>query len=285
MNGLDTDQAECWDKNGYLVVRQAASPDLVEQASTAIWTALGMRPDRAEDWYDERRRNAVGIDRRGMIPIYHDEPLWRCRELPSIYAAFRELYGEDDLRVSVDRVNMNPPVRDGWDYSGFIHWDIDVGCRPIPFTLQGLLALTDSVPGEGGFQCVPGFHRRIEAWLDQQPDGYSERFPDTSGMDVEAVPLSAGDFLIWHSALPHGNAPNSGASPRLAQYITMMPAEDLSAEIQERQVDVILRGGAPVAPGGTQLPPDPRGLKFQTELSELGRRLAGLGRETGRGQD
>ncbi|WP_300531905.1 phytanoyl-CoA dioxygenase family protein [Maricaulis sp.] len=276
MRGFDAKQARSWDEKGYLVLEGAADPGLISEVRDTIWQALGMRPDHPSDWYDESLRALTGIDQRGMIPIYHDAPLWRCRQLPLLYAAFRDLYGDEDLRVSIDRVNMNPPVRADWPYDGFIHWDIDVARRPVPFVLQGLLALSDSGPGEGGFQCVPGFHRRIEAWLDTQPEGYATRFPDVSGMEIEFVPLKAGDFLIWHSALPHGNTPNRSDRPRLAQYITMKPANQIPAAVQAQQLEAILRGVAPVAPGGTQLPPDAREITFNCHLTELGRRLVGM---------
>lgn len=34
-----------------------------------------------------------------------------------------------------------------------------------------------------------------------------------------------GDFLVWHSFLPHGNGTNFGTTPRMCQYITMWPAD------------------------------------------------------------
>lgn len=48
------------------------------------------------------------------------------------------------------------------------------------------------------------------------------------------VPGKAGDLVIWNSLLPHGNAANTSARPRLAQYITMMPAGADGAGCRER---------------------------------------------------
>ena len=39
----------------------------------------------------------------------------------------------------------------------------------------------------------------------------------------EPVPGNAGDFVIWHQALPHCATPNHGQTPRMVQYLTFVP--------------------------------------------------------------
>ncbi|WP_275373430.1 phytanoyl-CoA dioxygenase family protein [Xenorhabdus bovienii] len=75
----------------------------------------------------------------------------------------------------------------------------------------------------------------IYEWLSKQPEGYNSRFPDTTGMKIVSIPLKAGDYVIFHGALPHGNKPNISDKPRLAQYFCCFPRTDLTEQqITER---------------------------------------------------
>ena len=121
----------------------------------------------------------------------------------------------------------------------------------------------------------------------------------------------AGDFVIWHSYLPHGNSLHTGARPRIAQAIAMWPAElehCLFRSTGGHQPEG-LRGAAPhLTPASATVneeekarrvaswrerhprgswqwpppqPPDPRALPahrpaMAATLSPLGRKLLGL---------
>jgi ectoine hydroxylase-related dioxygenase (phytanoyl-CoA dioxygenase family) len=95
---------------------------------------------------------------------------------------------------------------------------------PFHFGTQGLLYLCDTPAEQGAFCCVPGFHRKLESWLAGLPAGTDPRRVD---LDALAVPIvaEAGDFVIWHHALPHGSSPNRGTYPRIVQYLNMYPVE------------------------------------------------------------
>jgi hypothetical protein len=238
LNFAADDYARSWREYGYIHIRSAVSTDQVARTVDAIFEFLEMDPDNPQDWYDERKRERSGIDLPGRIPFYHHQTLWDNRQNGAIYAAYAQLFGTRDLLVSIDRVNMNPPVTDTWPYDGFIHWDIDVAKRPLDQTIQGILCLSDDDGMSGGFQCVPGFHNIMEAWLARQPPGYATRFPDTRDMTIAPIPMKAGDYLMFHGFLPHGNRPNRSERPRLAQYFTMFPRR----ELDQQQLVKRLRG-------------------------------------------
>ncbi len=270
------DQWRSWRELGYVLLPGAVEPELVQRVTDSLWSYLGMDRDRPQTWYDQELRGASGIDNRGMVPFFHDQAIWDCRQSPKLYEAFCALQGRRDLLVSIDRLNMNPPVGPNWHYEGFIHWDIDVGVRPVRSELQGLLCLSDTPDSAGGFQCAPGFHTIIEEWLDRQPPGYRTRFPDTEGMRLVTIPMRAGDFLIWHGALPHGNSPNRSTRPRLAQYITMKPANEVGDEEQAARLRSFSAGEAPHSPMGKILPLGRQQSNTQVNLTELGRLLLGI---------
>ena len=209
----DADRA-FFDQNGYLVVRQLIPREQVDAVVDAIWDFLEFDRDDPSDWYREPHRV------NGMVEMYHHQALWDVRQHPAIYELFRDLFGQDDLWVFIDRANLKPPPNPEhpeFDHHGMIHWDIDVRETPTPFLVQGVLYLVDTRQGEGGFQCVPGVHRRaaeISAGISDEElrqQQLHEYFSSQIGPPIE-VEADAGDFIIWHSALPHGNSRNESTS-------------------------------------------------------------------------
>lgn len=203
-------------EDGYVVVRQAVCAEGCSAAAAAIWDYLGMDPDAPDGWSDASRCEGV------MITLAHHAAFEANRNAPRLRAAFAQLWGTSDLQVSIDRGGFNPPETADRLFRGAgLHWDTSLK-PPIPFQLEGLLYLTDTPPEQGAFRCVPGFHRRIEAWLAALPLGANPRTQDLS-QEARPVAGAAGDLVIWRSALPHAASPNRGLRPRLVQYITCYP--------------------------------------------------------------
>ena len=77
---------------------------------------------------------------------------------------------------------------------------------------------------------VPGFHKTFNKWIERQPKdeplnfGLLDRYDDPD-FPVVNIAGNKGDFLLWHSFLPHSNGTNYGKKPRMCQYITMWPAD------------------------------------------------------------
>lgn len=264
-----------FEENGYVVVHDASPKEFLEAAVTAIWEFLGMDPNNPNDWYRPPHRPGAG-----MVELYQHQALWNNRQSPRIYEAFCELWKTHKLWVSIDRVNMKPPQRPEhpeWNHPGFIHWDTDTSTLPVRFWLQGVLALTDTAENQGAFQCVPGMHRRLEEWVATQPPHRNPRVPDLTGLEIKRIPAKAGDLIIWHVGLPHGNGPNTSDKPRLAQYITMYPAPENDEEARRARIAQWCEHRPP----GTQVfPGDPRRIEEEhgktAELTPLGRKLLGL---------
>ncbi|MFT5383951.1 MAG: hypothetical protein ACI81W_001351, partial [Saprospiraceae bacterium] len=87
----------------------------------------------------------------------------------------------------------------------------------------------------------------------------------------------AGDLVIWDSRQPHGIRPNHSEKVRIAQYISMMPAEEDNAALRDWRINSWKNS---IAPEGYAFPGDPRNweqTKYETAvLSELGECLLGL---------
>jgi hypothetical protein len=194
-----------------------------------------------------------------------------------VYDAFVDIWGTEKLWVTIDRANLNFPIRPGFEYKGFIHWDYDPETKPV--NVQGVLALADQTDENmGGFQCVPGLFRTYDIWKLTQPADRDHFKPDVTGFELVKVKMEAGDLLIFNSLQPHGIRPNlSGNKVRIAQYISMMPAQEDNEPLRQWR---IASWRDRIAPEGYAFPGDPRKWeqnRYATaELNELGKKLLGL---------
>ena len=279
MRVLSKDAMEFWHEFGYVIIPEAAPPSNLRAVVDAIWQFQEMQPDDPETWYrvPERLNGMPELNGSGMVEMYHHPALWANRQLPRIHGAFADIWGTEKLWVTIDRVNLNVPNRSDFEFGGFIHWDIDTSIVPLPFDVQGTLSLTDTTPGQGGFQCVAGMPKRLEEWIATQPADRNPQRPDLTDLTVTTVETKAGDLLIWNSQLPHGVSPNGSELPRMAQYISMSPAQQNNQAARDWRIDAWMHRRAPE---GDPFPGDPRDWErthgTTAALTPLGRKLLGL---------
>lgn len=211
---LEAEDLAHWEAHGFVILRGAIDLALAHDTAALVWDIVGATPDDPESWY-AKSHNGI------MVQHFQSPQQDAIRQSPRIHKAFAQLWGSSDLWISTDRLGFNPPARHDWKFAGQpLHWD-DSLVRPIPFGTQGILYLTDTAPEQGALRLVPGFHHRLDAWLDSMGD-CDPRLVDLTG---QAVPIAAnsGDLIIWRSDLPHGATANHGRAPRLVQYMAMYP--------------------------------------------------------------
>ena len=270
-----------WLENGYVVVKGAVSKSQARSTAAFLWEFEEKDPNDQKTWYTEPRAEMQmkELAGTGMVEVYNNQYLWNNRQTPKIYDAFVDIWGTERLWVTIDRANLNFPIRKGFEYKGFIHWDYDPETKPQ--NVQGVLALADQTDENmGGFQCIPWLYRNYDTWKLAQPEDRDRFQPDLNGLEdkIVKVPLEAGDLLIFNSTEPHGIRPNlSKDKVRIAQYISMMPAQEHDEELRQWRIKSWKER---VAPEGYAFPGDPRNweqTRYQTaHLSELGKKLLGL---------
>ena len=281
LKALSEEQWSVWIENGYVVIKQAISREQAAKTASFLWEFEEKDPNDPTTWYAPARaemqmKELIGT---GMVEAYNHPLMWENRQSPKIYDAFRDIWGRDELWVTIDRANLNFPQKPGHEQKGFIHWDYDPETRPQ--NVQGVLALADqNDPNMGGFQCVPWLYRNYDTWKLTQPEDRNRFQPDMTGLEDELVkvPLEAGDMLIFNSTLAHGIRPNKSENKvRIAQYISMMPADPANEALIDWRVRSM---SARIAPEGYAFPGDPRKWEQtryeRADLSELGRKLLGL---------
>ncbi len=270
-----------WKHNGYIVIKNAIPAEQAKATAEFLWEFDEKDPHDPSTWYappraDMEMKELIGT---GMVEVYNNQYLWDNRQTQKVYDAFVDIWGMEELWVTIDRANLNFPQRPGHEKKGFIHWDYDPETRPQ--NVQGVLALCDQTDENmGGFQCIPWLYRNYDSWKLTQPEDRDHFQPDITGLEdkIVKVKMEAGDLLIFNSTQPHGIRPNrSKDKVRIAQYISMMPAEEDNEAMRQWRIQ---SWKDRIAPEGYAFPGDPRKweqTKYErANLNELGERLLGL---------
>ena len=270
-----------WLHNGFVVIKNAVSREQAQKTADFLWEFEEKNPNIPESWYTAARAEMQmkELQGTGMVEVYNHQLLWENRQTERVYNAFVDIWGTEKLWATIDRANLNFPIQPGFEYKGFIHWDYDPETKPQ--NVQGVLALADQTDLEmGGFHCIPWLYRNYDSWKQSQPKDRNRFQPDTKGLEEHfvKVPLEAGDLLIFNSLEPHGIRPNNSKDKvRIAQYISMMPAEEENIALKEWRINSWKNR---IAPEGHAFPGDPRNweqTKYSTaKLSILGEKLLGL---------
>lgn len=278
---LSEEDWKFWIHNGYVVIKNAVPNEQAVQTADFLWEFEGKDKNDPATWYSkpDREMKMKELAGTGMVEVYNNQHLWNNRQTQRVYDSFVDIWGMDKLWCTIDRANLNFPIKPGFGYKGFIHWDYDPETKPQ--NVQGVLALDDQTDVDmGGFQCIPELFRTYDTWKLTQPKDRDRFQPDITGLDdkIVKVKMKTGDLLIFNSLLPHGIRPNrSGNKVRVAQYISMMPAEEDNLELVNWRINSWKNR---IAPEGYAFPGDPKQreqLKYGVaKLNELGEKLLGL---------
>ena len=278
---LTMEQWNFWREQGYVVIKNSVPANQVNQTADFLWEFEDKQSEDKSTWYTVPRveMQMKELAGTGMVEVYNNQHLWNNRQTQKVYDAFVDIWGTERLWVSIDRANLNFPIRPGFEYKGFIHWDYDPETKPQ--NVQGVLALADQTDDQmGGFQCIPWLYKNYDNWKLTQPKDRDRFKPDISGLEdkLVKVKMEAGDLLIFNSSQPHGIRPNNSKDKvRIAQYLSMMPAQEEELDLVNWRINSWKNR---IAPEGHAFPGDPR-KKEQThyekaDLSELGEKLLGL---------
>lgn len=275
---LSEEDWKFWIENGYVVIKNAVPCEQADKLAGYLWEYEGKDANDIETWYKKpnAQMQMKELNNTGMVEIYNHQLMWDNRQTPRVHQAFADIWGTKKLWATIDRANLNFPLRPGFEYKGFIHWDYDPETKPQ--NVQGVLALADQTDETmGGFQCIPELYRTYDTWKLTQPDDRDHYKPDTTGFEIVKVKLNAGDLLIFNSTLPHGiRANTSGNKVRIAQYVAMMPAQEHDQDLVDWRIN---SWQSREAMQGYAFPGDPMEREKRNpvaELTDLGKKLLGL---------
>lgn len=217
---LSEEDLQSWHRDGYIVVNNAVPEDDCIAARSAIWQFLDADVNDANSWYKPSN------GKKGMMLSFFRHPaLDAVRRNAKVRRIYEQLYGTREIYLLIDKVSFNPPEINGYKFTGSpLHWDVSLQ-PPVPYVLQGFVYLNDVSVTDGAFHCVPGFHYRLEEWLNALPAGVDARTEAIGTLKATPITGNTGDLVIWQQALPHCATPNTGTVPRLVQYVAYKPVQ------------------------------------------------------------
>jgi len=160
-----------WIYNGYVIIKNAVPREQVKRTARFLWEFEEKDPHDPGTWYTPPRAEMKmkELTNTGMVEVYNHQLLWDNRQTPKVHAAFADIWGTEKLWCTIDRANLNFPLRPGFEYKGFIHWDYDPETKPQ--NVQGVLALADqgdwrAAGDDAHAQAAAAFNlnRVCEAW-------------------------------------------------------------------------------------------------------------------------
>ncbi|CAE6909926.1 unnamed protein product [Symbiodinium natans] len=171
----------------------------------------------------------------------------------NVYQAFRGIWGESRLHVSVDKWGVARGAKDRprWRVGLKPHWDVnpwqclrdlEAGVDP---GYQGLIALRDQDLETGCHLTLPGCRHFLKQWCLERPlskvSGSAKSFraseEDPILRYMQPVPLRQGEMVIWSCAQLHGSTHNLSSKMRLAQYVRMFPAPSAACKANYDEKD------------------------------------------------
>ena len=111
-NVLSDEDLNFWERNGYLIVREAVTKTQAKAAEDAVWENLAMNPKEPRSWYEKPIGKGI------MMEFYHHPVLVENRKSPRIHKAFAQLWKTADLLTTTDRTSFNPPETAGYQFQG-----------------------------------------------------------------------------------------------------------------------------------------------------------------------
>lgn len=219
-----------FDENGYVVAKGVISKEQAALTAKRVWTYANQDSEDPATW-------GGGI----MVEMYHAQEQWDNRQAPLIHEAFAQVWGQEELRVSRDRVSINPPAKDkeaakDRQTAFGLHFDtafaqLEVAKakkqRPIAKGTQGVLYLVDTPEENGAFVRTPA-NPTLRHFMSSAGGGPSCRrarrsaplLPPPQGVDLfGAFVLNCGSLQIcvpgmhnqvdeWLDTLPDDVRPN-----------------------------------------------------------------------------
>jgi len=110
---LSEEDWKFWIYNGYVIVRNAVPREQAEATARFLWQFEEKDPNNSDTWYTAPRAEIKmkELTNTGMVEVYNHQMLWTNRQSSKIHAAFSDIWGTEKLWVTIDRANLNFPLR------------------------------------------------------------------------------------------------------------------------------------------------------------------------------
>jgi phytanoyl-CoA hydroxylase len=235
-------EAEQYIRDGYIVIKQGCSQDLIEAFNAHVHTIRSSDP--MPDWALPRKGQQVEAKDRFSVRLFnphlHDGFSLQMMKLPIIRGALSQLLGDEAVGVQSMYFYKEPGAQGQAAHQDYFY------IRNDPNTLTATwVAMERADPENGCLFVIPGSHQ-----LGLKPHGKvrntEEHEPwtdETEGVDLGAeipVPLEAGDILIFHNLLVHSSRRNRSKDRWRRSYVCHYIRHDSSIERADLSRKIVL---------------------------------------------
>jgi ectoine hydroxylase-related dioxygenase (phytanoyl-CoA dioxygenase family) len=251
---LDDDELAVYQRDGYLVRRDAFSADEVADVAAhgealvedLVRDRVGFRMNVGSYVFDTDLMRGVMIKWEGDSDVVHgiepfahlSEPLDALGHDARLVDPMRSILGHEDVTLYTEKLNLKRPHHGGpnpW-HQDYPYWvDASENAHEIATTI---VYLDDATVDNGCTWVVPGSHR-TGVWKTREntdPMGQNEIDPSAyPGREAVAVEVEAGSTVTFGSLLVHQSTPNTSGEGRRALLYSYQPAG------RERAIDQLRR--------------------------------------------
>ena len=217
---LTAAQRKCWDDNGFVVIKDALSPE--QTAALQRWTAeisaWPETPGRWMKWFESTADNPRMLCRLENFVPYHDgfASFLKGRMITDLIST---LMGEQAILYK-EKINFKLPGGAGYGAHQDAPAFATFGHR---YHITMMVPIDPSDTDNGCLEMVYGHHS--QGLLAQNDSG--EISDDVvAGLRWQPLPVSPGDLVFFDSFVPHRSQANTSARARRAMYITYNRASE-----------------------------------------------------------
>jgi phytanoyl-CoA hydroxylase len=233
---LTQSQVEQYERDGYIVLRQAVSDDLILLYNRHIHAIRSADPmeEWASPWkngkpVNEKDRFSVRL----FNPHLHDGFSLQMMKLPVVRGALAQLLGDEAVGVQSMYFYKEPGAHGQAAHQDYYY------IRNEPNTLTGVwIAMDDADTENGCLWVIPGSHKLglLPHGKVKNLDEHEEWTHETEGVDLSKeipVILKQGDILIFHNLIIHSSTRNRSASRWRRSYVCHYIRHDSAIERED----------------------------------------------------
>lgn len=221
---LSKQQIEQYEKDGYIILPQCCSEDLIDMFNSHIHSIRSVEeqemPEWASPWKADRpREDKYRYSIRLFNPHLHDGFSLQMMKMPIVRGALAQLLGDEAVGVQSMYFYKEPGAHGQAAHQDYYYIKND------PNTMIAVSIAMEDVDQENGcLWAIPGSHKlgllphgkvknveEHEAWTDE-----------TEGIDLtKEIPLvmKKGDMVIFHNLLIHSSTKNRSAERWRRSYV------------------------------------------------------------------
>jgi len=203
-----------FDRDGYLVIRDAIPPELLERLIEAQDRVYAQQKDQGLLSPQDQSMHLMGF-------LHRDKAFLELLELPAVFPLVWGILGWN-IHAYHHHIDVHPgiskDVREIWRWhqdGGRQNLEIETEpVRPL-LSIRTVYYLSDlSEPGRGNFMCIPGSHKTSQL---ARPDDLASDFEQPRGT-IE-VCANQGDVLLFDRRIYHGRSGNYSGIIRRCLFI------------------------------------------------------------------